>query len=250
MESVGVFLNEELDSLSRMFSTDQEADFALQFIGHDLFPTTFSINDEAANYNTNMAAGIDHESILYINSSDTLDTTNFFYFSQESSNSSGSNNSSSFPTPAHENHHYFSDSNLLPLVQPNNMSESMDFSVMDDNNHNNALLAHVFSTDHLMEDSLLYLKEEMGNNGNMENSITLQEAINDQTKEAQLKRKFEQPEPPEDDKINVESSENPKKKPRVSREVSSILLRVLFFFFRMSRVKSRSPTLEFGFKLS
>ncbi|CAK9155418.1 unnamed protein product [Ilex paraguariensis] len=197
-----VVLDEEWDSLSRMFS-GEEANFVMQFHGHDLFPnghgdglsygttTTFwPIDDET---NTNII-GVD-ESLLY--SSDTLNTYNVHCFSQEGSNSCDSNGAF-FPILNHENQLLSDHSNFIPVTT--NSPEAIDFCILDDQTSS---LVPVFRDD-AMED-ILSLKEEFGTDklGTVQSQP---EANSDSGKESELKRKSEMPE-----------SQNSKKKPGVSR---------------------------------
>ncbi|CAK9182844.1 unnamed protein product [Ilex paraguariensis] len=209
MEPVGVFLDEEWDSLSRMFS-GEEADFALLWHGHGLFPSdhhdgglsfgapsTFWSPDEA---NTNVT-GFD-ESLF--NFSDTLNT-NVHCFSREGSNGDDDSNGVLFPVGYHENHH-FSDSSFIP--ETNNTHEFMNLCVMEDKTN---LLAPVFRDDAI--EDVLCLKDAFSSDklGNT--------ASADSGKEPQLKRKFETQELPTKGEYNINglSMENPKKKSRVSR---------------------------------
>ncbi|KAL7262318.1 hypothetical protein ACSBR1_000656 [Camellia fascicularis] len=205
MEAVGAFLEEEWESLSRMFSTE-EVDFVAQLQGHDkrdnnsfIFGTSSStvwpIDDEA-NYNVNTMDGVD-ESFLY--SSDILGS-NFHYFSQESSNSSGSN-SVFFPTPSHENH-CFSDSNQ----ETNNSLQSMDFGAMDMENNN---LSVPFFPDNDIMGDILYSKEAIGSD-NLGNKLDGQPATAGPGNDLQQKRKIDVP--------KISSDQNPKKKSRVSKD--------------------------------
>lgn len=161
MEPVGVFLKEEWDSLNKMFTGNEEADFALQFL---------QCPNGEANANE---AGYDQETLFY--SSENFNTN--FYLSQESANSttSASNYSVCFPTQSHENSH-FCDSNLNTMLNDN-------FYVMDAQINT---LTQFFPNHHDMQD-VICLKEEMGNDslGNADNT------------DLGLKRKFEVPQQPE-----------------------------------------------------
>ncbi|KAA8537844.1 hypothetical protein F0562_027575 [Nyssa sinensis] len=202
MEPLGAFLDEEWESLRRLFSTE-EADFMVQLHGldeHDeglSFGTSSSTFWPTDDHEAHIMAGLDQTLFSY---SDTLNS-NFQYFYQENSNSSGSNGVF-FPTPSHEN----SDDHI-PVTNKIN-TESMDFCVMN-NKINNSSTVPVFSYD-VMED-VVCLKEEMSSDqlGNVG-----QPAADDAgpAKEVQLKRKSGVPEP-------AKTSENPKKKSRVSRNV-------------------------------
>ncbi|XP_022870002.1 transcription factor bHLH85-like [Olea europaea var. sylvestris] len=83
MEPVGTFLDEEWESLSRMFSSE-DSDFMLHF--HLFSNQVINGLSFLTQTEENVAAGVE-DSVFF--PSDTLDsTTNFFYVSQESSNSS------------------------------------------------------------------------------------------------------------------------------------------------------------------
>ncbi|XP_057489901.1 transcription factor bHLH139-like [Actinidia eriantha] len=189
MEAMGVFLEEEWESLSGIFSTE-EANFMAHLHGHDkrdndssfsLGTSTFWPIDEA---NVNASGNVD-ESLFY--SSDSL-TANFHYFSQESCHSNCSN-TIFFPTPSQENQ-YFTDSNHTQ--ETNNTLQSMDFSAMDGENN----FSFPILTDNAMEDK----KEKRGSK--------LGNAAADPGTELQRKRMFNK---------NEDSSETSKKKSRVSR---------------------------------
>ncbi|XP_057502739.1 transcription factor RSL2-like [Actinidia eriantha] len=182
MDPVGAFLDEEWESLSRFFSSE-EGDFMAHFQGQNIF---YPIDHEATNMNM---TPID-ESLLHSYAT----FTNLHYLSEESSNSSH-NNTAFFPNSSPENH-YFSGVNDFQAL--NNNSESMEFYAMDNANN----LSVPISPDSVMED-ILCLKEEKKNE-KWENSDDPPATVN-LVKELQLKRK------------NDSLSETPKKKPRVLR---------------------------------
>ncbi|KAK3020748.1 hypothetical protein RJ639_047876 [Escallonia herrerae] len=207
MESVGVFVNEEWDSLSKMFSSDE-----VVFLNENLSfgtPATFWPSDhEAADANL---AGVDDPNVFY-SSINTLNHNLYYHFSQESSNSSGSNNS------VHEHYQFCDDSNILIPLTNNFSDESIANCAMDDEINNS--LGQVFP-DNVMEDILCLKEEEMGP-GNVEiNADSLSVATADHaSKEVKHKRRCQLPELHEaaEDKIVSELSGNPKKRSRVSRD--------------------------------
>ncbi|XP_059635456.1 transcription factor RSL2-like [Cornus florida] len=206
MEALGAFFEEEWESLSKMFSTE-EANFMVQLHGHDergglSFETSspFWPSDEGYEANTNMA--VLDQNLFY----SSAINSNFQYFSQESSTSSGSNVDTFFPNPNHENYHLnLNDSNHISMT--NNVSESMDFYMMD-KKRNSSLINPILSDD-LMED-ILCLNDEMSSDqfGN----VGQPEANTDPSKELQLKRKFDVPE------LHIDNASVNPKKSRVSRD--------------------------------
>ncbi|PSS17299.1 Transcription factor bHLH84 like [Actinidia chinensis var. chinensis] len=182
MEPVGAFLDEEWESLSRFFSSD-EGDFMAYFQGQNIF---CPIDHEATNMNM---TPIDESLPLSY-----ATFTNLEYFSQESSNNSHTD-TAFFSNSSPENH-YFRGSNHFQAS--NNNSESMEFHAMDNANN----LSIPISPDSIMED-IVCLKEEKKTE-KLENSDDPPATVN-LGKEHQLKRK------------NDSISETPKKKPRVLR---------------------------------
>ncbi|KAI3460157.1 hypothetical protein Pfo_016820 [Paulownia fortunei] len=210
MEAIGAFLDEEWESLSRMFSCE-DSDFPLHFDGSNLFsnhceiPSTFL----AAGENV---AGVDG-SLFF--PSDTLDT-NFYCVSQESSNSS----EIEITSRADENHLQAANGvSFLPDVTTNTF-ESIDFCFPVDSK-NDSLMVPVFPDD-VMEE-ILQLKEEMWNEQLGNAGIQTAETV-DSCREMQLKRKYETPGIHAQGKGHAlqssedNSSQSPKKKPRVSRD--------------------------------
>lgn len=171
MEPVGTFLDEEWESLSRMFSSE-DSDFMLHF--HLFSNQVINGLSFLTQTEENVAAGVE-DSVFF--PSDTLDsTTNFFYVSQESSNSSTEIDNVLFP-----GQEFFS--NFPDRV----ISDTYDNC----------------SDNHVMEDKL-----GSGKIGNAD--------IDDSGKTMQFKRKSDTPE----QNMEENSSESPKKKYRVSRDVS------------------------------
>ncbi|KAL2505758.1 BHLH domain-containing protein [Abeliophyllum distichum] len=203
MESVGAFLDEEWESLSRMFSSE-DSDFMRHFHGSDLISNqsenglSFEIPlNFLANFtDENVAAGA--EDALFF-PSDTLDSnTNFYYVSQESSNSSTEIDKVFFPNQ--ENNVKFPDHVIIDTSD----DQSTRLSMMVCNDDHNFLTVPDFPDDHVMGD-ILFVKEDMGS-----------AEIGDSVKKVQSKRKTET----SDEKMEEKSSESPKKKSRVSKDAS------------------------------
>lgn len=211
MEIVGAFLDEEWESWSKMFSSGDNPDFLLHCDSSSLFSTNGEIPSTAflaAAENVNI--GVYESSFL---PSDHTFDTNFCCISQESSNTSEIN-IALFPNQGDEDHQ---PNFLHDDVTNNTFDESMNFYNMDCN-INDSLMVPVFSDD-VMEE-ILHLKSQWGN------AETQPPETGDSSKEMQPKRKYEAPGIQAQDKGNVlqssedKSEESPKKKPRVSRNVS------------------------------
>lgn len=215
MEAVEAFLDGEWESLSKLFSCE-DSDFLLHFNGSNLFSNHGEI---PSNF---FAAG---DNVAEVNGSfflpsDTLDTS-FYCVSQESSNSSEIE-SALFTCLGDENHQMSAANgvNFLHDVTTNTF-ESMDFCPMD--SKNDSLMVPVFPDD-LMEE-ILQLKAQMCND-ELGNAAIQPAETDDSCKEMQLKRKYETPGIHSQDKgyafqsSEDNSSESPKKRPRVSRDVS------------------------------
>ncbi|KAL2529568.1 transcription factor bHLH [Forsythia ovata] len=203
MKSVGAFLDEEWESLSRMFSRE-DSDYILHVHGSDLISNqsenglNFEIpSNFMANFtDENVAAGA--EDALFF-PSDIIDSNaNFYYVSQESSNSSTEIDKVLFPNQ--ENIVNFP----VHVITDTSDDQSTRLSMMVCNDDHNLLTVPGFPDDHVMED-ILFVKEEMGS-----------AEISDSVKEMQSKRKTETP----DEKMVEKSSEIPKKKSRVSEDAS------------------------------
>ncbi|KAK1555571.1 hypothetical protein Q3G72_028344 [Acer saccharum] len=220
MEALGVFADAEWESFSKMFSTGDQIDDDLtsQYFSHEhdvglhfLTPSNhiFSSNNPEAN-NVSMV-GL-HESLFY--SSDAHHNSNLHNLSQESSYGSDCSGSAFLPSPTHQSSasYFFSDSNHIPNISNDHHgSMSMDICVMDDNKIGLQAEFPDFlkGTSPINEDML----------GNSDNSQAAADIF--QAKELQLKRKFEILPIHTGGEIinNVNSSENTKKRPRVSRDV-------------------------------
>ncbi|CAI9763055.1 unnamed protein product [Fraxinus pennsylvanica] len=195
MERTGAFFDEEWESLSKMFSSE-DSDLMLHLDGSELFlnqvenglsseiPSIFLDITEG-----DVAAGVD-ETVLF-STDHALDTTNFYYVSQESSNSSTEIDKVFFP--------------INPENVVNFPDQSTRFCSVDYKNDNNFPAS--FPADHVMEDILV-----MGS-GQLEKVKSHTAEIDDSAKEIQLKRNSGTPE--------EQLEENPpKKKSRVSRDAS------------------------------
>ncbi|XP_076902533.1 uncharacterized protein LOC143557312 [Bidens hawaiensis] len=203
MESFGTILDQKWESLSRMFSGDQE-----HFSGHGLFS---SEQDHGLNFETPfVVSSVMTESNIanpFCNSYENVNPNFYHDFSQETSN----NECFSYPS-----------SNLISL--PSNGAcdhEPVDFYGEMINN-NSSLLAQVFSDDTM--EGIQCLRQNI----NIENSVDPQPVpIADKLKHTPSKRKIEMPEAPNkvEDKVNDENpDEKLKKKTRVSRESVSITI--------------------------
>ena len=218
MEHIGAFPDGEWDSLSKMF-TSEELDFTSQFLGQCSFLLE---NDEGLNSRTPSnyfcptseaekgMSGVNdslHFSLDYLNS-------NLQYVSQESSNSSHCGSSVFITTPSHEHYNYFSDAtNHVPVT--NGIPLSMNNGIMDEKHVGSFLPTF---PDIVMGESAVCINEDMYPEG--------MEKLDDVpgNKELILKRKLDMPESytkAEDKMIAAHPSENSKKKPRVSRDVST-----------------------------
>ncbi|KAI3465269.1 hypothetical protein Pfo_021932 [Paulownia fortunei] len=218
MEIFGAFLDEEWESLSKMFSSGDNPDFLLHFNGSSLFPSNGEIPSTAFLASAENMAGVDESS--YFTSDHTLDT-NFCCISQESSNSSEIDRAL-FTNQGIENHQPIGVNFLHDDAINNSTFESMNFYNMDCNNE--GLMVPVFPDDVMQE--ILHLKAEMCNDqwGNAE---TQPAETGDSCKEMQLKRKHEAPGiqtqdkghavQSSEDKSEEYSLESPKKKSRGSR---------------------------------
>ncbi|KAL2529566.1 transcription factor bHLH [Forsythia ovata] len=189
MESVGAFPDEEWESLSKMFSSE-DSDIMLHLLGSDLFSNqvenglSFEIPSNFLDDFTeeNVAAGVEDPAFF---PSDILDsTTNFYYVCQESSNSSTEIDKVFFPNQENVN---FPDRVIIDTSD----NQSTHFCLLDCKN------------DLVMEDILG--SSEMGN-----------AEIGDSVKEIQCKRKTET----QEEKMEEKSSQSPKKKSRVSKDES------------------------------
>ncbi|KAK9080250.1 hypothetical protein SSX86_001926 [Deinandra increscens subsp. villosa] len=204
MESFGSFLDEEWESLTRMFSgDDQDSD---HFSGHGLFSS--DQQDHGLNFQTPsivsslMADQSNNHGFCYAYENIN---PNFYHndFSQETSNINGcvaNDNVASFPYPS-------------PNMISNLPTNGVDF--FDEIYNNSLLLSQVFSDDSMEE--ILCLRQNI----NLENSLDPTVPIADNLKHTPAKRKIETYEPPNivEDKVNDEKpDENLKKKTRVSRD--------------------------------
>ncbi|WOG91907.1 hypothetical protein DCAR_0311162 [Daucus carota subsp. sativus] len=127
MESMGVLQHEDCDFLNKMFSNDDEADFAFQFWegfgNHTIFLPTNEANADAN------SVGFDDN--LY-SSSEFFNTS--FCHSQDNTNISTSSNnySACLPNVSHEVPR-FCGSNIIPMMD--NISKSMNIFLMDEENN-------------------------------------------------------------------------------------------------------------------
>ena len=214
MESLGVFAEgDQWECLSRLFSNeDQELDLTQHFLGHQgSFP--FQHNEGFNNFETlspNPEAGDDemglnrfNQSIFY--SLDTLNSNMHDYLPQEN-NSAYSASSDVFTAILNPESYYFS-GNSCHTPMSNDISSSMDVSMTGNIESNFGSFIPAFS-DIVMEGAVC--NSEDSGNGKDDDS--------QQPKELQLKRMHDVIE----EKSNTEdaSESNPKKKPRLSKDVS------------------------------
>lgn len=223
----------EWESLRRMFSTE-EADFAAQYLAHSHFPNGhdqgFSFGAPPASFwpiheATDDVARLDENLFLL---SHAATHSNFNHFSPECSYSSVL-----LPNPSYGNH-YFGDSNHNVVTSTTiATSTAMDICVAGEKD--NIALVPVLPA--CVSEDTVFVGEDMSNGkwGNLDGGqIAGTTAL---ANELQLKRKSDLPELLRggEEKIHSDLSESPKKKPRVSRDVSvhfDALARKCFFFSR------------------
>ncbi|KAL8244316.1 hypothetical protein R6Q59_010574 [Mikania micrantha] len=205
MESLGSFLDEEWECLSRMFSNDQDSD---PISCHVPFS---SEQDQFFNFETPIISSLIIESDVanpsfnenhgFCNAYQDINPNFYHDFSQEICNNEcvANDGAACFPYPS-----------------PNVISLPSNGVYNHEPIHDNSLLlAQVFSDDS-MEETLC-----MRQNINMENSFDPLLTIADKHKHTPAKRKIEMHESLNimEDKVNDENlDENPKKKTRVSRD--------------------------------
>ncbi|XP_027094953.1 uncharacterized protein [Coffea arabica] len=212
MEPMAAFFDEEWESLSRMFSTE-DAEFMIQQHGHESLSNDSDSSlffQTAANFwpvgdaNIENVAGVG-ESFLCCDN--TIDYSNFLNVSQDSSSSNASDTSIVFPNLSYE-FHQASDINVFQVT--NGTPESMDFNAMDEKNDNSSVPVFL---DGLVED-IISPREVMGSE-KMNNAETQPASNGNSANELLLKRKFKK------SKLQTEAEpvENSKKKSRVPRNV-------------------------------
>ncbi|KAK4722682.1 hypothetical protein R3W88_012915 [Solanum pinnatisectum] len=198
MEHVGAFFDEEWESLSKLFSSTETADFMFQLQGDH--GSLFSMNGSD---NAGSSYGTDNPQVAFSQLSDEANN-NFQYFSQESSiTSCGSDHGMFLTNPSHEHLQHSNNiddvnNQLLQVAINNNLPDeyqSVDFFDMDSKNLQNLCINQDFQAD-------MTYKEEMVCDQSDNAGIS---PVSD--KEMQLKRKC--------DKI---APENPKKKSRGSQD--------------------------------
>ncbi|KAK4434364.1 Transcription factor [Sesamum alatum] len=195
MEAIGAFLDEEWESLSKLFSCEDSSDFQLHFDGSGNGGSPSPTFLAAAE---NVADG----SLFF-----PLDT-NFYCVSQESSE----NDSARFTRPADEDLHAANGVNFVHDLNTGSF-ESMGFCTVD--GRNDGLMLPVFPDD-LMEE-ILQLKEDIRND--QTGSAGLNQPVENGKSVLQLKRKYEAAEVQIQDKgCDGSSDQSPKKRPRVSRD--------------------------------
>ncbi|KAM3305010.1 transcription factor bHLH84 [Capsicum chacoense] len=193
MEHVGAFFDEEWESLSKLFSSNETADFMLQLQGdHGSLLSMNGCDNAGSGYGTEAFCQLSDDP-----------NNNFQYFSQESSiNSCGSDpgmfftNNSSHEHLQHSNNIDDVNNQLLQVAINNHPDDqSIDYFVVDDKNLENLSINQDFQTDMTNKEEMIC--EQLDNAGISPVS----------NKEMQLKRKLEKVAP-----------ENPKKKARGSQD--------------------------------
>ncbi|CAN4122566.1 unnamed protein product [Withania somnifera] len=202
MEHVGAFFDEEWESLSKLFSSTETADFMLQSQGDHGILLSMNDHDNAGS----RYGSTDNPQLAFCPLSDDHQETNnnFHYFSQESSMTSCGSDHGMFFTnnPSYE---HLQHSNNIDDVNNQHLQvainnhpddhQSIDFCVMDDKNLANMSINPDFQTDVSYKEEMVC--DQLDNAG-----IS---PVSD--KELQLKRKLEKAVP-----------QNTKKKPRVSQD--------------------------------
>lgn len=201
MEPIGVFADGEWESLGKMFSSE-EFDFLTYPLQHDEglhFRTPSSAFCHTSEVDPSMVE-INESNLFY--SPNTL-YSNVNNLSQDSSYGSNCSSSVFIPTPTLETAYIFSDSNHI--LKTNDVSISIDEKKVDWNALESGSINEGINGDKF---------------GNSENGQPAAGVL--LPTELQLKRKFDVPASHTggEGKINVNASENMKKKPRVSGDVS------------------------------
>lgn len=209
MESFGSFFDEEWESLSKMFSGDQDSDHFSSYglfsseQEHGLnFETPSNVSSVITESNNANSSFMDDNGFSY--AYENINPNFYHYVSQETSNYAAS-----LPYPS---------SNVTHLPT-NGACNHEPVNIYDHENNNNSLLSQVLS-DYSMEE-ILCLRQDV----NIENSVDPSVPIGNQLKHTPLKRKIEISESQDalEDKVNDEKPvEKPKKKTRVSKDNVSI----------------------------
>lgn len=184
MESIGAFPEGDWESFSRMFSSE-DLDFTPHFLGQCSFPNSH-FGQSSSSFCPNISH--DHDQANTESLFHTLDSlnSNLQYLSQESSYTS---------TSATQESYYFSDSCHIPATN----DVSLPIFPMDHEKNNvdgSYIIPALSDINVIMGEAFCNVKEDYGNH---------RKRMSDA---AEL------------DKINPESPPNPKKKARVSRDVS------------------------------
>ncbi|KAI3688930.1 hypothetical protein L2E82_46876 [Cichorium intybus] len=208
MESFASFFDEEWESLSRMLSDDQDSG---NFSGHGLLSCEqgHGSNFEIHSIVSTAMTEANHTNSSFINdhglcyASENINPNLYHYFSQES------NDNVSLP---------FQSSNIISLPK-NGVCNHDSVDLYDENDYHSSLLAQVFSDDSMEE--FLCLRQDV----NIQNSADPSVPIADKHENiTPAKRKIQMPEMPNavEEKVNDEkSTENLKKKTRVSRDIKN-----------------------------
>ncbi|XP_009804256.1 uncharacterized protein LOC107775492 [Nicotiana tabacum] len=210
MEQIGAFFDEEWESLTKLFSSTETADFMLQLHGDQ--GNLFAINAHE-NAGSSYENGRPQSAFYQIGDEQHEANTNFQYFSHESSITSCGSDGMFFPNnPSRDIDHDVN--NQLLAISNQTDDQSIDFFVMD-NKNNLENLSINFPDDTNDMDSPLS-KEEMV--CDQLDNVGISPVSN---KEMQLKRKFDKialQSSSKEQKLKEELPENPKKKSRGSAQ--------------------------------
>lgn len=214
MEQIGAFFDEEWESLTKLFSSTETADFMLQLHGDQ--GNLFAINAHE-NAGSSYENGRPQSAFYQIGDEQHEANTNFQYFSHESSITSCGSDGMFFPNnPSRDIDHDVN--NQLLAISNQTDDQSIDFFVMD-NKNNLENLSINFPDDTNDMDSPLS-KEEMV--CDQLDNVGISPVSN---KEMQLKRKFDKialQSSSKEQKLKEELPENPKKKSRGSAQDVSL----------------------------
>ena len=201
----------EWESLRRMFSTE-EADFAAQFLGHAHLDHGLSFGTPSSFWPFHDQANTD-ESLFFLSHSISTTNSDFNYFSQECT-------SVVLPDSSYENYYLNNDANHNLKTNITTTSAAMDICMADEKDTSS--FVPVFP-DYASEGTAIVMEDiRIGKLGDLGHGQIPGIAV--PANELQLKRKSDLPEllggGGGEEKINSDLSESPKKKPRVSRDVS------------------------------
>ncbi|XVE55773.1 hypothetical protein DITRI_Ditri03aG0184300 [Diplodiscus trichospermus] len=217
----------ELDSFNRMFFSNEELDFTQQILHQFSFPLEHDDEGLSSVYLSNFCPNPEvNENFLY--SSNVFDS-NFHYNSQESSQSSNSSGSAFVPPPIHETN-YLTGSNQIAVTNDITMS-SLDISM--DIGGVSGKITDSFPPPFpniAMEDTVNVIEDYSADCLGKSDAASLPAANAVLANELLLKMKFDDVLElrSEVDKINSGSSENTKKRPRVSKDAPKVIKNVQY----------------------